>query len=158
MEDPQDLELNDSAGLRRFSRSLPMALLRARESVMERFRPNLRENSLTDQQWRVLRALFEYGKKDLGELSKMCCLLKPSITRIIRSMEKRLLLEKLLDPQDHRRTIVSITANGRDLIHKVGPNSELIYQDMALMLGSNELDDLYKKLDILIAKLDKNYN
>jgi hypothetical protein len=40
----------------------------------------------------------------------------------------------------------------------VGPNSELIYQDMALMLGSNELDDLYKKLDILIAKLDKNYN
>ena len=135
-----------------------MALLRARETVMERFRPNLRENSLTDQQWRVLRALFEYGKKDLGELSNMCCLLKPSITRIIRSMEKRLLLEKRLDPQDHRRTIVSITANGRDLIHKVGPNSELIYQDMALMLGSNELDDLYKKLDILIAKLDKNYN
>jgi homoprotocatechuate degradation regulator HpaR len=158
VQDPQDLELNDSAGLRRFSRSLPMALLRAREAVMERFRPNLRRNSLTDQQWRVLRVLFEYGKKDLGELSNMCCLLKPSITRIIRSMEKRSLLEKRVDSQDHRRTIVSITAIGRDLIYKIGPNSELIYQDIALALGSNELDDLYRNLDTLIAKLDKNCN
>jgi homoprotocatechuate degradation regulator HpaR len=135
-----------------------MALLRAREVVMERFRPNLRENSLTDQQWRVLRALFEHGKKDLGELSNMCCLLKPSITRIIRSMERRAFVEKRIDLEDHRRTIVSITDMGRDLIYKVGPNSEAIYQDIAVALGSNELDDLYTKLDTLIEKLDKNYN
>jgi len=158
VENFQDPKLNENESLRKFSRSLPMALLRARETVMERFRPNLRENSLTDQQWRVLRALFEHGKKDLGELSSMCCLLKPSVTRIIRSMEKRSLLEKRLDSHDHRRTIVSITAIGRDLIHRVGPNSELIYQDIAVALGSDELDDLYRKLDTLIAKLDKNYS
>ena len=158
MTDLQSLELNHGESLRKFSRSLPMALLRAREVIMERFRPNLRENSLTDQQWRVLRALFEHGKKDLGELSNMCCLLKPSITRIIRSMERRAFVEKRIDLEDHRRTIVSITDMGRDLIYKVGPNSEAIYQDIAMALGSNELDDLYTKLDTLIKKLDKNYN
>jgi homoprotocatechuate degradation regulator HpaR len=156
--DLQTLEPNHGESLRKFSRSLPMVLLRAREVVMERFRPNLRENSLTDQQWRVLRALFEHGKKDLGELSNMCCLLKPSITRIIRSMEKRAFVEKHIDLKDHRRTIVSITDMGRDLIYKVGPNSEVIYQDIAVALGSNELDDLYTKLDTLIEKLDKDYN
>ena len=158
MTDLHSLELKHGESLRKFSRSLPMALLRAREVVMERFRPNLRENSLTDQQWRVLRALFEHGKKDLGELSNMCCLLKPSITRIIRSMERRAFVEKRIDLEDHRRTIVSITDLGRDLIYKVGPNSEAIYQDIAVALGSNELDDLYTKLDTLIEKLDKNYN
>ncbi|MBT4939270.1 MAG: MarR family transcriptional regulator, partial [Rhodospirillaceae bacterium] len=93
---------DNNENLRDFSRSLPMALLRARETVMERFRPNLRAHDLTDQQWRVLRALFDHGEKDLGELAEMCCLLKPSITRIIRSMEQRALLKKQADDKDQR--------------------------------------------------------
>jgi hypothetical protein len=43
--------------LRDFSKSLPMALMRTREAVMKRFRPSLRDHALTEQQWRVLRAL-----------------------------------------------------------------------------------------------------
>ena len=156
MGDLPKLELNENEVLRRFSRSLPMALLRARESVMERFRPNLKEHKLTEQQWRVLRALFEHGKQALGELSTLCCLLKPSITRIIRSMERRSFINKRLDSRDQRRTIVAITPIGRNLIFKVGPKSELIYRDIAMALGSAELNDLYRKLDTLIAKLDKS--
>ena len=45
------------APMREFSRSLPMSLLRAREAVMRQFRPSLREHGLTEQQWRILRAL-----------------------------------------------------------------------------------------------------
>src|SRR6266849_5130597 len=43
--------------MREFSRSLPMSLLRAREAVMRHFRPSLRDHGLTEQQWRILRAL-----------------------------------------------------------------------------------------------------
>jgi homoprotocatechuate degradation regulator HpaR len=144
---------DNNENLRDFSRSLPMALLRARETVMERFRPNLRAHDLTDQQWRVLRALFDHGEKDLGELAEMCCLLKPSITRIIRSMEQRALLKKQADDKDQRRTIVSITTKGSELIAKVGPHSEQIYQDIAEEFGPDDLEDLYIKLDALMAKL-----
>ncbi len=45
------------APMREFSRSLPMSLLRAREAVMRQFRPSLRNHGLTEQQWRILRAL-----------------------------------------------------------------------------------------------------
>ena len=148
--------LGEKESLRNFSRSLPMVLLRARETVMERFRPNLRAHNLTDQQWRILRALFDQGKKDLGELSNMCCILKPSITRIIRSMEERSLLKRSVDNYDQRRTIVSITTIGRDLISVVGPNSEAIYQDIASALGANELEDLYSRLDTLMSRLKEN--
>lgn len=123
---------------------------------MERFRPSLREHDLTDQQWRVLRALFDHGQKDLGELAELCCLLKPSLTRIVRSMEKRQLLIKQADAKDQRRTIVSITSGGRDLIAIVGPFSEQVYQEIATEFGQSELEDLYQKLDALMAKLSKN--
>ena len=123
---------------------------------MERFRPNLRAHDLTDQQWRVLRALFDHGQKDLGELAAMCCLLKPSLTRIVRSMEKREFLIKQADPTDQRRTIVSITSGGRDLVALVGPNSEQVYQDIASEFGQTELEELYQKLDALMAKLNRN--
>ena len=156
MENSGNNLLGDKESLRNFSRSLPMVLLRARETVMERFRPNLRAHNLTDQQWRILRALFDQGKKDLGELSNMCCILKPSITRIIRSMEERSLLKRSVDNYDQRRTIVSITTIGRDLISVVGPNSEAIYQDIASALGANELEDLYSKLDTLMSRLKEN--
>ena len=156
MENSGNNLLGDKESLRNFSRSLPMVLLRARETVMERFRPNLRAHNLTDQQWRILRALFDQGKKDLGELSNMCCILKPSITRIIRSMEERSLLKRSVDNYDQRRTIVSITTIGRDLISVVGPNSEAIYQDIASALGANELEDLYSKLDTLMSRLTEN--
>ena len=156
MVSSQNNLLGKNESLRNFSRSLPMVLLRARETVMERFRPNLRAHNLTDQQWRILRALFDHGKKDLGELSNMCCILKPSITRIIRSMEERSLLKRSVDTCDQRRTIVSITTIGRDLISIVGPNSEAIYHDIASALGANELEDLYSKLDTLMSRLNQN--
>jgi len=38
--------------LRDFQKNLPMALLKARESVMAHFRPILREHDITEQQWR----------------------------------------------------------------------------------------------------------
>jgi homoprotocatechuate degradation regulator HpaR len=142
--------------LRNFSESLPMVLLRAREAVMERFRPNLRSHQLTDQQWRVLRALFDHGKKDLGELAELCCLLKPSLTRIVRSMEQRDLLQKHVDVTDHRRIFVSISIKGQSLITQVGRKSEKIYNNIELEFGDYELADLYKKLDILMIKLQKN--
>ncbi len=141
--------------IREFSRSLPMALLRAREAAMERFRPSLRAHDLTDQQWRVLRALHDHGPQDLSDLAEMCCLLRPSITRIIRAMESRQLLIKRADAKDQRRTIVSITVEGRELIAKVGPISEQVYAEIAADFGFDELEDLYRKLDTLVEKLAK---
>lgn len=153
MSSGNKFEASIKCELRDFSRSLPMILLRTREIMMEKFRPNLRKYDLTDQQWRVLRALFDHGVKDLGELADLCCILKPSITRIIRSMEKRNLLAKNVDVSDNRRTIVSIMPRGEDLVARIGPNSEKIYQEMTSEFGESELEDLYNKLDALAKKI-----
>ena len=61
-----------------FAHSLPMLLLKARESVMDRFRPVLRRFDLTEQQWRVIRALAEVDERDASELAAESYILAPS--------------------------------------------------------------------------------
>jgi len=43
---------------------------------------------------------------------------------------------------------------GEDLVARIGPNSEKIYQEMTSEFGESELEDLYNKLDTLAKKLE----
>ena len=54
-------DMQNNKPMRSIERSIPIALLRAREAVMAHFRPLLADRGYTEQQWRVLRILNEYG-------------------------------------------------------------------------------------------------
>ncbi|MCP5371757.1 MAG: homoprotocatechuate degradation operon regulator HpaR [Hyphomicrobiales bacterium] len=141
--------------LRGFSRSLPMALLQAREAVMNRFRPLLREAGVTEQQWRVLRALDGGGPLDAGEVARRCCLLTPSLTRIVKTLAAGGLVARRQDPGDLRRLVLDITPAGRALIARVAPLSEARYAEITALFGAANLDDLHAKLAALVAALDE---
>src|ERR1700722_3831078 len=102
--------------MREFSRSLPMSLLRAREAVMRQFRPALRDHGLTEQQWRILRALAAIDAIEVTELARGSFLLDPSLSRILRDLEARHLIERKVAKADLRRGVVSISARGLKLI------------------------------------------
>jgi hypothetical protein len=66
-------------------RNLPRLLLQARESLMVRTRPSLREHGLSDQQWRVLRVLGEHGTVETGRVAREAYILGPSLTACWRA-------------------------------------------------------------------------
>lgn len=142
--------------MREFSRSLPMALLRARESVMERFRPSLRAFGVTEQQWRVLRALHDHGEIEAGALADICCLLTPSLSRILKTMEASGLITRRLAPKDQRRTLVQISETGRLLLNQRAPLSEAEYKAIEDAVGAERIDELYQILDDLVDALEKS--
>src|SRR3954447_747537 len=74
--------------MREFSRSLPMSLLRAREAVMRQFRPSLRNHGLTEQQWRILRALGAVDAIEVTDLARVAFFLGPSLSRILRDLKR----------------------------------------------------------------------
>ena len=80
--------------LRGFSMSLPMSLLRAREAAMQHFRPMLRSHGMTEQQWRVMRALASKRTVEFSELVDMTFLLAPSMSRILKELENRKLIAR----------------------------------------------------------------
>src|SRR5438445_12113668 len=102
--------------MRDFSRSLPMSLLRAREAVMRQFRPSLREHGLTEQQWRILRALAAIEAVEVTELARTAFLLGPSLSRILRDLEARQLIERKTAEAEQRRAVVSMSPKGLKLI------------------------------------------
>ena len=81
------LKLVSRASLRDDRQSLPIALLRAREAVMQHFRLLHRKGKVTEQQWRVLRVLYLEGEMDAGKLANHSFLLAPSLSRILKDLE-----------------------------------------------------------------------
>ena len=141
------------APMREFSRSLPMSLLRAREAVMRQFRPSLRNHGLTEQQWRILRALTSVDEIEVTELAHVAFLLGPSLSRILRDLEARQLIERKAAQNDLRRAVVSISAKGLKLIEAVAPTSEAIYAAITRQYGARKLAELQEMLGALEMSL-----
>jgi homoprotocatechuate degradation regulator HpaR len=139
--------------MREFSRSLPMSLLRAREAVMRQFRPSLRNHGLTEQQWRILRALTAVDTIEVTELARMAFLLGPSLSRILRDLEARELIERRTAKADLRRGEVSISSRGLKLIEAVAPTSEAIYAEITNRYGARKLGELQDMLGELERSL-----
>lgn len=139
--------------MRALEKSLPLKLLKARELVMRRFRPHLLAAKITDQQWRVLRALAEFSELDAGKLSRMVVLKMPSLSRIMTDLERRGLVEKSISETDRRLVNLRITDKGRALFKATSKISETHYQHIQDALGEAEYHDLMARLDHLLEAL-----
>jgi homoprotocatechuate degradation regulator HpaR len=143
----------ESLPMRGFARSLPMQLLRLREAVMQRFRPMLHKHGVTEQQWRVIRALVEREASEIGALAEACCILPASLTRIVDTLEEKKLVARRAHPADQRRVIVELAPAGRRLFQSVAPHSEAHYREIAALAGTGQLEALYAMLDEMIERL-----
>lgn len=143
-----DLE-QDALLPRNVKRSLPIALLRAREAVMTHFRPMLAAHDLTEQQWRVIRFLAENGVVDATEVAERTFILGPSLTRMIKTLESHGLIKKARDEADGRRVLLQITPAGLHVIEEVTPESRLIYADLERKFGEEKMDLLLRLLSEL---------
>lgn len=134
------------------SRSLPIALIRAREGVMGPIRDMLTETGITEQQWRVLRVLSEHGRMDAKTLASQASLLMPSLTRIATTMRNKGLITQERDTADRRRQFLDITPDGQKVIDDNLPRATMIVEEFKERLGTED----YEVLLDLLARLNPN--
>jgi homoprotocatechuate degradation regulator HpaR len=127
-------------------RSLPIALIRAREKVMEPIREMLSETGLTEQQWRILRILSEYGPQEASRLADQAALLLPSQTRIVQTMTEKQLVTRQPHKTDRRKQTIAITQTGQGIIDQNLMLASAIATSFVTTLGQERYDQL---LDIL---------
>jgi homoprotocatechuate degradation regulator HpaR len=135
--------------LRPTARSLPIALLRAREVVMGPIRELLAESGVSEQKWRVLRVLEEAGPMGLTRLAAEACLQLPSLTRIARAMAAEGLVTRAEDPGDGRRAVLAVTAAGRRLIAAHAPASAAVFARIEAAYGRERTEQLLDLLEAL---------
>lgn len=134
------------------NRSLPIALIRARESIMSPIRDMLAKSDITEQQWRVLRALDEFGPQEASVLAHRAALLFPSLTRITQTLVKKNLVTRTQVKKDKRRQLIEITPAGSAIIAENLPQAGEIVARFKEILG----EDRYELLLDLLADLDPN--
>lgn len=134
-------------------RNLPQLMLQAREALMAQFRPILNENGLTEQQWRIIRALLTHGPLEPRQLCERCQISSPSIVGVLLRMEEAGLVHRERMVDDQRRILVSLTARSRQLARRMIPAIEERYASIEKQVGVQALQQAYDVIDTLLASL-----
>jgi homoprotocatechuate degradation regulator HpaR len=132
--------------MRSFDQSLPMALLRARESAMAFFRPLLNAHGVTEQQWRVIRILQEHADLEFHQLADISGILPPSLTGILTRLERMGLVRRRKTAADQRRLHLSLSSEGTLLFTRVSVEAERIYRDIEARFDAKRLSTLFALL------------
>ena len=138
----------------RYDDSLTIALLRAREAVTSQFRDHVAAGGLTLPQWRVIRALAGGTELDTSTLARRCVILAPSLTRIIKHLEGRGLIEKV-PTRDRRQRVVRLTSSGEAMFTGMWAESKMKYAAIEDAFGREEMRDLVTSLNRLRSVLER---
>ncbi|MEM7058549.1 MAG: MarR family transcriptional regulator [Pseudomonadota bacterium] len=132
-----------------FSRSLPLLLHRTMQAVMPPFREIFADHDLTDQQWRVLRAMWELDRLSMVDLAAATVLPAPSLVGIVDRLEKRGLVSRIRSESDRRLVYLVATDQGRALYADVEPRISAIHDD----LRARATNDEWAELDRILTKI-----
>ena len=135
-------------------RNLPLLLLQAREGVLGHFRPILSQHGVTEQQWRIIRALLEaQGPLEPRQIGQLCRISSPSLAGVLARMDELGLVLRERVAEDQRRVMVSLSPRSRQLAGLMAPQIEATYGRLEAHLGAGVVARIYASLDEMIEAL-----
>ena len=140
----------------KFNINLGMLIQSAQNAMTKRFVQNVFNSGLdiSMDQWIVLGPIWQLespSQKDLGEI---CLRDKPTITRIIDSLEEKSLVVRVSDQIDHRIKRVILTNAGKQLFYDVLPIMEKTREEVRGDIPEEEIE-IFKNV---LSKILKNLN
>jgi len=136
-----------------FTTSLPMLLNRSLDAIMPPYRDLFQEFGVTEQQWRVLRVLWEQKHLTSAQISILTLLPSPSLVGILDRLEKKELVKRLRSSSDRREINITITDKGRELQSDVMPKVKKIQDQIKAILTDPEWRELSKSLKKIRSKI-----
>ena len=140
----------------KFNINLGMLIQSAQNSMTKRFVQNVLNSGLdiSMDQWIVLGPIWQLespSQKDLGEI---CLRDKPTITRIIDSLEDKSLVVRVSDQIDNRIKRVILTKAGKQLFYDVLPIMEKTREEVRGDIPEEDIE-VFKNV---LSKIIKNLN
>lgn len=128
-----------------------MMLYSALDAVMPRFRKIFKKFGLTEQQWRVLRVLWETDSIALQALADITLIPAPSLVGVIDRLETSDLVERRRSKSDRRVVYIHATKTGQKLEQKVRPEVDRLYAELQASIDPTVWENLMAGLDIIIS-------
>ena len=135
--------------------NLGLLIRSAHNSMTERFVQNVFNSGLdiSMDQWMILGPIWQLESPSQKELGEICFRDKPSITRIIDSLEKKSLVVRVPDQIDHRIKRVVLTKAGKQLFYDVLPIMEKTREEARGNIPEEEIQIFKDVLSKIINNL-----
>jgi DNA-binding MarR family transcriptional regulator len=106
---------------------------------------------LSPARFSVLAGLVFHGRANVGELAAFERVRRPSMTRLVRDMERVGLVRRTADPADGRGVLVEVTPKGRSLLERArGKKIEIVRRHLRA-----EDPAVRRALSAVLASLDR---
>ena len=110
-----------------------------------------KDHDLSINEWRVLIALANRGALAAHEISALTGMDKMNVSRAVRRLAAKDRLGRTADTQDRRRTLCSLTDEGRRVYMAIAPNAKRRVTALFAGLSAAESETLSR----LLAKLER---
>jgi homoprotocatechuate degradation regulator HpaR len=134
-----------------FSHSLPMLLYAAIDVVMPRFRLIFKEFGLTEQQWRILRVLWDIEEISHSELAELTLISPPSLVGVLDRLNGMELIERRRSGLDRRVVYIATTQQGRDLRDQIMPAVQQSYFELRDSINDQDWRNLLDGLEAVVG-------
>lgn len=134
------------------SESLPILLLRAREKAISYVRPVLADLDLTEQQWRVIRALYTQESLNTQQLAEATCILGPSLSRILARLDTDGVIIRKSDASDQRVVNIRLSAKGKRVHQRIFKNITKQYEQFSNDFGAAKVAKLNTLLSDFVGE------
>ena len=114
-----------------------------------------KQHSLSLTEWRSMVVLASRPGSAAQDISAATGLHPMNISRAVIALRKAGLIEEARDPDNHRRVLLWLTAAGRKMFRQIAPHSERQAGELLDVLSDEEVGQLGRLVDKLIARAEE---
>lgn len=115
-------------------------------SVLPPFRRIFSHYGITEQQWRILRILWQEDGISQNEIAQRSLLPKQSLVGIIDRLQDMGLLVRKQSASDRRKSAIFLTKKAKKIEAEITPKVDQIYEELEKQLSPQQWDQLRKML------------
>ncbi|GAA4654029.1 MarR family transcriptional regulator [Anaerocolumna aminovalerica] len=119
-----------------------IGISRANQAIQKQSAVTFKEGGLTTAQFAVLEALYHKGTLTIQEIIKSILSTGGNMTVVINNLEKEELIERHVNPEDKRSSLIEITQKGKKIIEEIFPNHLQSLKEEFKVLTIEEKQDL----------------
>jgi DNA-binding MarR family transcriptional regulator len=127
--------------------------------VANRFKAELekgfieRGHDITAEQWSVLSRLYDEDGLQQHEIAQRISRDKTNVARILALMERRMLIERRIDPDDQRARKIYLTDYGRALENDLVASAKAVLSTAQQGFSAQEIQNLIDNLNQIFNNL-----
>ncbi|WP_020175823.1 MarR family winged helix-turn-helix transcriptional regulator [Methyloferula stellata] len=122
---------------------------RAARAMARRFDEALRPVGLTNGQFSLLMSLNRPNPPGMSSVAALLAMDRTTLTAALKPLERRGLIEILVDPKDKRSRLLKLTPAGRAALSKAVPIWKREHMSVEALLPSQDPDRLRRDLQAL---------